>query len=222
MIEARKSIIFEKMFSLYHRQLLAYSFERIYWHQTKTLPGIPAVYIANHSCWWDGLIFYLLNRTVLPKEAYIMMHESGLKQYPYFKWLGAFSINRENPKDILKSLQYAEGLLQQKKSVWIFPQGDEFHLESRPLYFQTGVLYLLEKCPHIPIVPISFYYSFGQKRKPEVYIAAGNHTFHTDLTGNSRKEKTAALEQICTYQLDELKKLVINKQLETFSILSQR
>ena len=101
----------------------------------------------------------------------------------------------------------------------MFPQGDEFHLETRPLGFQSGITYVLEHCPHTPVIPISFYYSFGQKKNPEVYIEAGSPLYHHDLLGQSRVEKTSALEQVCTEQLDELKQLVVTKQRTKFSNL---
>lgn len=219
MIRANKSRLFHSMFSLYHQRLLRRSFDQIYFYSKGTLPTTPVIYVANHSSWWDGLIFFHLSRTVLPQDLYIMMHESGLKQYPYFKRLGAFSINRNNPKDILHSLQYAQQLVEDGKSVWMFPQGDEFHLETRPLGFQSGITYVLEHCPHTPVVPMSFYYSFGQKKRPEVYIEAGSPLYHHDLPGQSRVEKTTALEQVCTEQLDELKQLVVTKQRNKFSNL---
>lgn len=219
MIQANKSQLFHSMFSLYHQRLLRRSFDQIYLHSKGNFPTTPAIYIANHSSWWDGLIYFHLCRTVLTEDIYIMMHESGLKRYPYFKRLGAFSINRSNPKDILRSLHYAEQLVQEGKSVWMFPQGDEFHLEKRPLGFQPGISYVLERLPYTQVVPVSFYYSFGHKKKPDVYIKAGIPFYHHDLSGRSRTEKTAGLEQVCTEQLDELKELVVTRQLNMFSKL---
>lgn len=219
MIQANKSRLFHSMFSLYHQRLLRRSFDQIYLYSKGNCPTTPAIYIANHSSWWDGLLYFHLCRNVLPEDTYIMMHESGLRHYPYFKKLGAFSINRSNPKDILRSLRYAEQLVQEGKSVWMFPQGEECHLEKRPLGFQPGISYMLEHLPHIQVVPISFYYSFGHKKKPEVYIEIGLPLYHHDLSGHSRNEKTAGLEQVFTEQLDELKELVVTRQLNMFSNL---
>jgi len=219
MIKAKRDQSFEWMFHLVNKRLLRMSFEQIYFQKKDELPKDTAIFVCNHSSWWDGLICFHLRRTVLSHYFYVMMHEHGLKKYPYFKKLGAFSINRSNPKEVFTTLEYTIDLLFEEKSVWIFPQGDEFHLEKRPLNFQSGVLYVLEKCPHIPIIPFSFYYSFGHKRKPEVSVLAGQAFHIEDLHGKNRKEKTASLEQICTKQLDELKKMVIEENHYTFSTL---
>lgn len=219
MIPAKKNKYFDFVFTIYLKRLLKSSFDKVYWHSKIDIPASPVLFIANHSSWWDGLLFHHLSRTVIKHDLYMMMHESGLKQYPFFRRLGAFSVNRTHPKDILRSLQYAEQLLQDGETVCLFPQGDEFHIEKRPLQFQTGATYLVERHPEIAIVPLSFYYSFGHNKKPEVWIQAGRPLYDADLFGNQRKDKTQALEQICTLQLDELKGRVVHEQHALFSNL---
>ncbi|MCE4051457.1 MULTISPECIES: lysophospholipid acyltransferase family protein [Bacillaceae] len=216
MIEAKKDVVFNKLFSIFHKRMLAFSFDKIYWQESSKLPSFPGIFVCNHSSWWDGLIYYQLTKTVILQDMYIMMHEQGLKQFPYFKKLGAFSIDRSSPKEILKTMRYAEVLLKQGKSVWLFPQGDEYHLEKRPLQFQPGTLYLQEKLPEIPIIPVCFYYSFAHKRKPEAWIKAGNPLYSNDLPGDSRFEKTLLLEKKCTDALDGLKNDVISEKTKHF------
>ncbi|UII55489.1 lysophospholipid acyltransferase family protein [Cytobacillus spongiae] len=218
MIEAKKNKLFQKLFKIYHRQLLRSSFEQFYWLEEEKLPP-TAIYIANHSSWWDGLVFFQLNQSVLPKELYVMMHESGIRKYPFFQKLGAFSVNRDSPKDIIKSLNYAQQLIQEGKSVGLFPQGDEYHLEKRPLSFQPGVTYLLEKCPDTPLIPLSFYYSFGHNRKPEFWGLAGKPIWLENLKGANRNEKTREIEKMTTQQLDVLKQMVIQEETRRFITL---
>ncbi|TRZ39727.1 acyl-phosphate glycerol 3-phosphate acyltransferase [Niallia circulans] len=216
MIYAKKDVVFNKFFSIFNKRLLAYSFDKIYWQASSKLPSGPYIFVCNHSSWWDGLIYFQLTKTVIQQDLYIMMHEQGLKQFPYFKKLGAFSIDRSSPKETIKTMRYAEMLLNKGKSVWVFPQGDEYHLEKRPLQFQPGALYLQEKVPEIPVIPVCFYYSFAHKRKPEVWIKAGNPLFSTDLPGVLRQEKTLSLEKKCTDALDELKGEVISEKTKHF------
>lgn len=222
MIKADKNILFEKGFDLYLRPLIRFSFSNLFGrHLAK--PASPAVlFIANHSSWWDGLLFFFLNKTIWRHDIHMMMLEDGLERYRYFRWLGAFSINRQKPKEIIVSLQYAEQLLQSGKSVVLFPQGDEYHLETRPLQFQTGIGYLAERCPDIPIIPISFYYSFRHERKPEVWIQQGHPVLSTHFTGTTRKEKTLFLQDLCTVQLDHLKEQALAENTEAFQELSKR
>lgn len=222
MIQAKKSVLFEMGFNLYLTPLIRSSFSRLLGDGVKAIPEKPVLFIANHSSWWDGLVFFYLNRTIWHHDIHMMMHEKGLKKHSYFRFLGAFSINRNKPKEIITSLQYAEDLLKQGKSVVLFPQGDEFHLEKRPLSFQAGVAYLLEHCPEVPVIPLSFYYSFGHQQKPDLWIRQHNAVSKSELEHLTRKEKTLYLQQLCTEQLDLLKTTVMNENSEDFHSLGKR
>lgn len=222
MIGAKKSALFETGFNMYLTPLIRSSFSRLLGQGIKPIQEKPVLFIANHSSWWDGLVFFYLNRTVWRHDIHMMMHEEGLKKHSYFRYLGAFSINRKKPKEILTSLQYAEALLKQGKSVVLFPQGDEFHLETRPLAFQTGVAYLMEHCPEVPVVPLNFYYSFGHQQKPELWIRQHSPVLTDEISHMTRKEKTLYLQQLCTEQLDSLKSTVISENSEAFQSLGKR
>lgn len=222
MIKAKKKKSFELAFDSYLKPLLRSSFSNLFGRGIEAPSEKPVIFIANHSSWWDGLIFFYLNKQSWKHDIHMMMHESGLTRYPYFRFLGAFSINRKKPKDIMASLEYTEQLLKDGKSVVLFPQGDEFHQESRPLTFHNGVIYLLERCPDIPIIPISLYYSFRHERKPEVWIDQKKDFYYRDIPGGKRKEKTAFLETFCTEHLDELKGFVVAEQTDAFQELRKR
>lgn len=222
MITARKSRLFEKGFGIYLLPLLRRSFSHLLSMNVQGIPRQPVIFIANHSSWWDGLLFFQLNHAVWKHDIHMMMHEKNLKNFIFFRYLGAFSIDKQNPKDIIRSLQYAEGLLKQGKSVVLFPQGDEFHQEIRPLAFHSGIGYLLEKHPEIPVVPITFYYSFRHDQKPEVWIHQGPVLSTEAIPGASRKEKSGSLQKILTAQLDGLKEEVIAENTAAFNDLLRK
>ena len=222
MIEAKKSRLFEKGFALYLFPLMRRSFSHFLGQNIHEIPKQPAVFIANHSSWWDGLLFFFLNRTVWKHDIHMMMHEKNLQTYKFFRYLGAFSIDKQKPKDILLSLQYAEDLLKQGKSVVLFPQGDEFHQEIRPLAFNNGIGFLLDKHPEVPVIPITFYYSFRHEQKPEVWIHQGPSISIEEISGTSRKEKTGSLQQFLTNQLDELRQDAIAENTAPFKDLLRK
>ncbi|WP_033541872.1 lysophospholipid acyltransferase family protein [Planococcus sp. CAU13] len=216
MIEAKKSRLFEKGFGIYLLPLLRKSFSHLLASNVREIPRRPVIFIANHSSWWDGLLFFQLNHKIWKHDIHMMMHEKNLKNYIFFRYLGAFSIDRQNPKNIIRSLQYTEELLNAGKSVVLFPQGDEFHQEIRPLAFHSGIGYLLEKHPDIPVVPITFYYSFRHEQKPEVWIRQGEVLSINEIPGETRKEKSSSLQQILTSQLDGLREEVIAENTDGF------
>lgn len=222
MIEAKKSRSFEKGFGMYLLPLLRRSFSYLLGSGVHEIPNRPVIFIANHSSWWDGLLFFQFNHKIWKHDIHMMMHEKNLKNYIFFRYLGAFSIDKRNPKDIIRSLQYAEDLLKNGKSVVLFPQGDEFHQEIRPLDFHSGIGYLLEKHPEIPVVPITFYYSFRHEQKPEVWIRQGEAISIEEIPGNSRKEKSRSLQQTLTAQLDDLRNEVIAENTDAFTDLLKK
>lgn len=189
MIPAKKSRPFNVFFHQFNKRFLKLHFRNIMLSKETNNEQGPHLFIVNHSTWWDSLILFHLNQTVIKRDSYVMMHESGIKQYPFFRKIGAFSVNRNNPKDIIKSLQYAKEKLTEGKVLWLFPQGDERHQEIRPLGFLPGAIHLV-KNTKIPITPVCLYYTFTNERKPDVFIKLGNPIYYSDLIGGNGKEKT--------------------------------
>lgn len=202
MIEAKKSRLFKYGFSLVLLPLFRRSFHRLLGKNLSEPSEKPVIFIANHSSWWDGLLFFLLNERVWQQDIHIMMDKAGLERFPFFRWLGAFSVDRTRPKEIMESLRYAQSLLEAGKSVILFPQGAEQHLETRPLVFQSGAVYLMEKCPDVSVIPVTLYYSFGRERKPDVWVCQHPPITFTDLDGTVRADRTAALQNHFTALLD--------------------
>ena len=97
MIPAKKNYLFDKGFELYLNPLLRRSFSGLLGRGIQKPPANPVIFIANHSSWWDGLLFFFLNRTVWKHDIHMMMDEKGLVEYSFFRFLGAFSINRAKP-----------------------------------------------------------------------------------------------------------------------------
>ncbi|WP_223700730.1 lysophospholipid acyltransferase family protein [Sutcliffiella deserti] len=218
MIPAKKSKAFEFFFDQFNKRFLSFQFKGIYWATETnivTLPSTSALFIANHSTWWDPLVIFHLNRHIIKQESYCMMHEKGIKEYPFFRKIGAFSVNRQNPKDIVQSINYAKEKLKDGKALWLFPQGDEHHLETRPLAFLPGAIHIV-KNSDIPIVPVGLYYTFGNERKPEIYIKIGKPLVSAELKGSLVKEKNLELESHFTFLLDSLKQEVITKSLDQY------
>ncbi|RXI97765.1 hypothetical protein DS745_15460 [Anaerobacillus alkaliphilus] len=221
MIEAKKSQLFSNLFHLYNQRLLKKTFHRISLKQAKSLPTIgPTLYIANHSSWWDGLLAFYLTRTVLKRDCYAMMTEVGLKAYPFFRKIGGYSINKDNPKDVIRSLAYTRRLLDLSKGIWVFPQGKEEHLEKRPLLFQPGVSRVIRQVNTVTVVPITFYYTFLHEQRPEVFISIGESLPAPRLQAFSlQKDLTTFLEDILTEQLNNQKQEVVNETFEAYDVI---
>ncbi len=177
MIPAEHSPAFRALFDLYNRRyLLPRSFRSIDLYGSLDA-GVekqrPILYIANHSSWWDGLLLFHLWRRSGEDRHYVMMDEQQLSKYRFFRKLGAYSVDKSGLGASRASLRYSEQLLKQGHRVWLFPQGDIRHLESRPLALQSGAAHLLRRVPHTAVVPLTFYYTQGLHSKPEASLEIG-------------------------------------------------
>ncbi|MBH0228943.1 lysophospholipid acyltransferase family protein [Halobacillus yeomjeoni] len=212
MQKADKSPFIQWGFTRFNRWLIHRNFENIRLLPPNSNP-VPekTLYIINHSTWWDPLMIFYLNDTYIQSDGYGMMHEDGVNRYPFFKKIGAYSINTDHRKHLMESLHYSITLLKENKSVWVFPQGKETPLEKRPLQFFSGVSYIIQNCPDTKVVPISLYYSFEHTKKPNVYMQVGDPLKKDEYIDKNRKEMTRYIEEKATLQLDRLKELIIQE-----------
>ncbi|GFZ79387.1 glycerol acyltransferase [Paenibacillus marchantiophytorum] len=211
MIASDTSRWFKWLFSHYNERYLL----QRHFHAIDTVgdidpapPGRPVLYMMNHSSWWDGLIVYQAIVRASKREHFMMMDEKQMSRYRFFRKIGAFSIDKSSYRGVIESLHYSEQLLKQGHSVWLFPQGDIQHLEHRPLQFQNGIGYLLERCPEAIVQPVTAYYSLGLHQKAEVSLLFGMQIEH-DWLLESRKLRNAMLRARLEQQLDDHRNLVI-------------
>ncbi|BBI33634.1 lysophospholipid acyltransferase family protein [Cohnella abietis] len=211
MIQAQRSLRFEKIFALYNdRYLLRRNFHSfgVRGNIDPVAEGRPVIYLMNHSSWWDGLVVFHAVMRLSSRKHYLMMDELQMKRYPFFRKIGAFSVDKTGARSVMESLRYAEDLLKDGKPVWLFPQGDIYPLERRPLKFSGGAAYLLERHPEAVIQPVTAYYSLTMHQKPDVSLFFGCPQ-QGECDDISRKEATSALERMLEMQLEEHRKQVI-------------
>lgn len=128
----------------------------------------------NHFSWWDGFFIYFLMKEYSPRKIYIMMLEEQLKKYSFFKKLGAFSINQQNPKSIAETLNYASSLVNSESYLVTYPQGEIESYERRPLKVKEGLKKIIEKAKSdTDVLPVVFKIHHSNQRKPNIYCMFG-------------------------------------------------
>lgn len=226
MLTAKKWRWFERLYGFYNRNLLRRHFKSLQVDRLKFENDerqIPTIIYLNHSSWWDAIVISELS-AFFKFDSFVLMEEKHLRRFFLFRRLGAFSVERENPRGAIESLHYAAEILQNTaRTLWIFPQGEILPRESRPLRFFRGTSYLIEKLKICRIVPIALIYEFRQDFKPEIFVKIGELEF-VDATRNfERKSKTAAMENKMTALLDSLGDDIKNSKLENYqNILFQK
>lgn len=113
----------------------------------------PIVYIANHQGYADIVALCAALDTV--QFGYVA--KSSLSKVPlYGRWIDRIRsvlINRENPRDSLKSISKGIELIKQGFSLLIFPEGTRSQSETMG-EFKPGALKLATK-PKVPIIPVT-------------------------------------------------------------------
>lgn len=218
MITANKNKIIGRLFSLYHKRLLKKHFYAVHINGQQNIqalnPSLPVIMYANHSNWWDGFIAYFLTNRILKKDDYLMMDIKQMMKYSFFKFIGVFSVDREKPAEAIRSIIYAADLIRDsERYLWIFPQGEMFPQDKRPLNFYSGISKIVEKAGNVYLIPVCFRYEFLMEQRPEVFISIGSPDIFSGKNESSLPEK---LRNKLESQLDILRDDVVYGKTENF------
>jgi 1-acyl-sn-glycerol-3-phosphate acyltransferase len=161
------------------------------------------IYFLNHHSWWDGLIPLLLNEFCFHQNARALMEDKQIKQYPLFQKIGAFSINRNDPRKAITSLRYAVDSFQREhSSLFIYPEG-KITPAGLSMNFEGGLAWLSDKLPSVDIVPIGIYMHTIRHAKPELHLQVGNAVGIDESM--SSEERTILFEETLDHILQNLR-----------------
>lgn len=173
-IPAQESSPFIKVFRIYVRLLFKRRFKNI-WLQQEYVPVDKSrtIYYLNHHSWWDGIIPLLLNEYLFQQKARALMEDNQMRRYPFFKKIGAFSIDRGDPRKAITSLRYAvQSMKRERSSLFIFPEG-KITPSGSPMNFEGGLAWMHSKLPEVDVVPIGIYMHTIRHDKPELHLHIG-------------------------------------------------
>jgi 1-acyl-sn-glycerol-3-phosphate acyltransferase len=144
MIPARRVKLFSNWFAMYMRFRMRRAFNRLVVTPFTPKPGHSVLLLCNHFSWWDGLWGNYLAYWHLDRHLYIMMQEDHLQKRMLLNLFGGFSINRSS-REMIKSLQYAAGLLNNPKNlVVVFPQGELISNHTTEIKVEKGIERLIK------------------------------------------------------------------------------
>lgn len=166
----------ERMFQIYIRRLIKKHFHslRIIGDVPLLDKKLPAVILPTHSTWWDGFFIYLLNDRFFKRRLFMMMLNEQLQNLRFFSRLGAYGIEKQNPKKILEGLRYTLGQLNDENLICIFPQGEITPVHQRPIILKRGITWILKyHTAPVQLLPVALYAELGEHQRPDVYIRFG-------------------------------------------------
>jgi len=181
--------------------------------------SIPLIFCVNHSNWWDAALVCWLT-DFLKLNAYCLMEKKQVVEHKFFKSIGAIPIIREDPRQSLKTLNYAADLIRDSnKALWIFPQGEIISNERLPLIFYNGVSYLIEKLKQVVLISTHVEYRFTSEQRPEIFINFFDKTVFENIKFINRKDFTACLEKKFEGEILEFRDLFLNSELNDYQTI---
>ena len=200
------SVYFNRLFSIYSTYLFKRRFDGVY-IDGSFRPGSldRTVWYMNHHTWWDALIPPMLSAKVFHQNMRAIMDENQMRKYPFFRKLGAFSVDRSHPRSALHALEYAADSLQRDQAcLYIFPQGKIEAEYIQPLKFEGGLAWLYRSLPNVDFVPIATTLNTRYSEKPRLFISIGTplRSKETD-----RKRLTGLFEQSTTNLLSHIREI---------------
>lgn len=205
-IPARESKIFLFFFRWYTWFLFKRRFKRVWIKQDyRPKDTDRTIYFLNHHSWWDGLIPLLLNEFRFRQKARAMMEDVQMKRYVFFQKIGAFSVNRSDPRKAITSLRYAvQSMNRDNASLYLYPEGTITPAGSR-LEFEGGLAWLHSKLwkQEVDFVPIGIYIHTMRFDKPELHLHVGQPVKADPSLAN--RDKTEIFENRLKFLLEKLR-----------------
>lgn len=236
MLRVRRSRLTTLWFAWYSRRLFRRHFNALRVAMPPELRAMdrryPVIFYGNHAYWWDGFWSQLCTEELFDntQNLHIIIGEPELQKHRFFTRLGAFSIDRQNPRSAMESVNYAADILshtaqnRRQQALWLFPQGRIEHVDHRPLGFYQGTAAIIErtlrKKEALYTVSVVSRIEYLEEQKPELLLAFGPPELHRSGEGTmSKKELTAAMERTTSSNLDRLKEELMSRDLSRFQTL---
>ncbi len=178
-----------RIFWIYLKRILKSDFHAIKLCDKSVHPQGSVLMLQNHISWWDGFFTYALHNTVLKRKYHVMMLDEKLNEYPFFMKLGAFGIDKTNPRSMVETFNYIHEIMGDPKNLLnFFPQGKIYNSLS-PIELETGYRKLIDKYESNTMILYSAI-EYQSNRKPTLYLKLDN--YNTELSLRDQFENMKA------------------------------
>lgn len=137
----------------------------------------PAMVVLNHPGWWDPLVCVLLASLGCPsRSACAPMERVQLEKFNFFRKLGLFGIDPDNPNTLGPMIEYVEGAFasEARTTLWLTPQG-QFVDPRVPIEIRPGAASIAAKAERarpgrLRVLSVAVEYVFGLDQRPDVLL----------------------------------------------------
>jgi 1-acyl-sn-glycerol-3-phosphate acyltransferase len=191
------------------------------WGRPQLPEGRPLVVLASHAGWWDGVMFMLLHRRLMPgRPCFSPMDAAALRKYGFMRRLGVFGVEQRSPRGAAQFLRTAEAILAQPESMlWINAPGRFADPRERPLPLAPGVIRLPEIAPDAVFLPLAMEYPFWSEAHPEALAGFGPPIEARFLLAHDRDTRAALLSTALVQTMDRLAADAISRDPARFETL---
>lgn len=220
MLPSRHWSAFESAFGWYTQNLFRRRFAAFHVRGNLPAPDAPLIMACQHVAWWDPLVIYHLSRVWFPGQARhdVMMDEVNLKKLGFFRWIGAFGVDRTTRAGAAAGLRHSLALLEiPNLRLGIYPQGKQESMDKRPLTVAPGASWLAARAG-VPFCPIAVRYEHIEREWPEVFVSIGTPR-HVE-PGTERLEQDPIIAGI-TQEADGLRDDVHARRFDGFTTLQK-
>lgn len=176
------------------------------WGAPQLPPDRPLVVLASHPGWWDGVLFMLLHRRLMPGRAlFTPMDAAALAKYGFMRRIGVFGVEQGSPRGAVHFLRVAEQVLAEpRRMLWVNAPGRFADVRERPLPLAPGVLRLAEIAPRAAFLPLALEYPFWTEPRPEALAAFGPPILAETLLEQPRAARAETLRAALAATQDRL------------------
>jgi chlorobactene lauroyltransferase len=183
--------------------------------------GLPTLFIANHTNWWDGALACLVTGR-LRLRFQVLMEAEHLARYRIFLRVGALPMRRGRPRQAYDDLSAASGYLQPRAGLWVFPQGRRRPPREPVTGCERGAAQLAHRAGRpLRVCPVAFRYSFVGEQLPEAFVFVGEEWRVEPGAFSGREPLMAQMEARLGATVRELDELVDQERLDGFLPLAK-
>lgn len=189
-----------------------------HWGEPALPEGRPAIILANHPGWWDGVMFMLLmRRFFLERPGFTPMDAAALEKYAFMKRLGVFGVEQNSGRGAVRFLQTAKQVLAAPNHMlWMNAPGRFADARERPVPLAPGVTRLPEIAPDAVIVPLALEYVHWTEKRGEALLAFGAPLEAGALLALDRAARTEVIRDAMAATMDRLALDAISREPERF------
>jgi 1-acyl-sn-glycerol-3-phosphate acyltransferase len=180
MLPTRKTDFWSAMFLRYVRLSTGRNFKAVHIIPFEPKPGHSVLMLCNHFSWWETFLTNLSAADSLKRRWHGMMQQDQAMKHWYLRYIGLFGI-KKGSREILASLNYAAGLLQDSRNmIVVCPQGEIRSNHETHIHVEKGV-YKLTQLIEAPcqVVYHCILIDYFESLKPSAYI----HQFDCGVAG---------------------------------------